>query len=203
MMMDAPNLKTPRTQIMKRIARTTFLALTGISIVLLATLGSGAVPPDDAGQTSVGDEEAVRTVQLATIDEARARARLLHETIHATLQIFHLRYYREDEGLPLPARTLEFVFREVDRSHQVKLRWLAVNAQAMNIDHKPKDDFEKDAVKALASGKDEFELVENGVYRHVGAITLSAECLKCHVPNRTSLEDRAAGLVIAMPVKVK
>jgi hypothetical protein len=31
---------------------------------------------------------------------------------------------------------------------------------------------------------------------------LSSECLKCHLPNRTSTKDRAAGLVITMPVRV-
>ncbi len=34
-----------------------------------------------------------------------------------------------------------------------------------------------------------------------GAITLSGECLKCHVPDRTDLKDRAAGLVISVPLK--
>jgi len=73
----------------------------------------------------------------------------------------------------------------------------------MNVDHKPQDAFEKNAVKVLTSGKEEFEFAEDGVYRHVGAITLSSECLKCHLPNRTSTRDRAAGLVIMMPIQRK
>ncbi len=71
----------------------------------------------------------------------------------------------------------------------------------MNIEHNPRDEFEKKAVKALTSGKNEFEAVERGSYRYVGAITLSNECLKCHLPRRTSTDDRSAGLVISMPVK--
>ena len=43
--------------------------------------------------------------------------------------------------------------KEQERSWQVKMPWLAVNADAMNVDNKPRDDFEKDAVKALASGR--------------------------------------------------
>ena len=31
------------------------------------------------------------------------------------------------------------------------MHWLAVNADAMNVDNNPRDDFEKDAVQALAS----------------------------------------------------
>ena len=57
------------------------------------------------------------------------------------------------------------------------------------------------AVKVLSSGEKEYEAVENDRYRHAGAIRLHNVCLKCHVPNRTSLEDRAAGLVISMPIK--
>ena len=138
-----------------------------------------------------------------TVAEARGRAKLLQEAFHATLHIVHLRYYREDEGLIIPARTFKLVFRELQRRQHVNIRWLAVNASAMNVDHEPKDAFEKAAVKALADGKPEYEAVEKGVYRHVGAITLTSECLKCHVPHRTNLDDRVAGLAISMAVKEK
>ena len=139
--------------------------------------------------------------ELPNVPEARARARLLQETIHATLQIVHHRYYREDEGLPIPALTMKSVFAELARSTDVELHWLVVDGQAMNVEHNPRNDFEKKAVKALSSGENEFELVQQGTYRYVGAITLSNECLKCHLPRRTSTEDRAAGLVISMPVR--
>lgn len=73
----------------------------------------------------------------------------------------------------------------------------------MNIDHNPKDDFEKEAAKALASGKDEHELSADGLYRYAGPITLGAECLKCHLPSRTSNKSRTAGLLISIPVGKK
>ena len=136
-----------------------------------------------------------------TLDEARARSRLLHETIHATLQIVHHQYFRDDEGMLIPAQTMKSVFKELDRGCDVKLRWLAVDADAMNVDHEPQDEFERNAVKALSSGKDEFEATEDGLYRHAGSITLSSECLGCHLPSRTSTEDRAAGLVISMRIE--
>jgi hypothetical protein len=139
----------------------------------------------------------------ATVQEARARARLLHEAFHATLQIVHHQYYREDEGLLLPARTLRTVFGEMARRKSVSLRWLAVEGQAMNVDHEARDEFEREAVKRLAAGKGEHERFSDGVYRYAGAITLSSECLKCHVPNRKSTEDRTAGLLITMPVSKK
>lgn len=60
--------------------------------------------------------------------------------------------------------------------------------------------FEKKAVQALRTGQPEFEASDEGVYRHAGLIRLSSQCLKCHVPLRTSNKERAAGLIIAMPV---
>jgi hypothetical protein len=137
--------------------------------------------------------------EAPSAEEARARARLLHETVHATLQYVHHEYYREDEGLKIPAATLGRVFRELAERQKVQLRWLAVDGEAMNTDHKPQDEFEKQAAAAIASGKDEYEQVESGMYRRAAAITLGSECLKCHFPTRKSSEDRSAGLIIAIP----
>ena len=82
----------------------------------------------------------------------------------------------------------------------VRLRWLVVEGRAMNVDHNPRDAFEKDAARALASGEDEHEAAADGVYRRAGPVTLGAECLKCHLPGRTSNKGRTAGLLISMPI---
>ncbi len=135
------------------------------------------------------------------IKEARGRARLLHETIHGSLQIMHRDFFREDEGLPIPSHSLEDVFKELARSHKVSLRWLAIDARAMDIDHEPKSDFDKAAVDVLKSGEEFYELQKENSYQYVGAIRLSASCLKCHLPARSNNDDRTAGLVIKMPLK--
>lgn len=166
----------------------------------LAALGVGATPP---GPSSDKPSAEMAASSRPSVDEARGRARLLNETIQGMLRVVHHEYYREDEKLPIPARTFKKVFRELADKQKVEIRWLAVTGQAMNQDHLPQNDFEKQAVKAIASGAEEYELAENGVYRHAGVITLTAECLKCHVPNRTNLNNRAAGLVIAMPIAKK
>lgn len=162
----------------------------------LTMIGVGATLPGEPSKTAA-------IVPRPSVDEARERARLLHGTIHDTLQLVHERYYREDEGLVIPAASLKRVFQGLAERNGVELRWLVVDARAMNVDHNPRDDFEKEAVKALVAGKDEHELVADGVYRHVGLITLKSECLKCHLPARSSNKSRAAGLVIAMPVARK
>lgn len=178
---------------MKRIKSIAGLALSLAAGLAITILGSGATPPDQSSK-------AAAIAPHPSVDEARERAKLLHGTIHDTLQIVHNRYYREDEGLPIPAATLKLVFQSLAERDKVELRWLAVDAKAMNLDHKPRDHFERDAVKALVSGHDDYELAVGGVYRRVGRITLNSECLKCHMPGRTSNKSRSAGLVIAIPI---
>jgi hypothetical protein len=73
----------------------------------------------------------------------------------------------------------------------------------MNSDHVAKMPFELAAVKALPAGKPSHEQIENGTYQRAGAIRLSNECLKCHVPDRTSMKNRTAGLIIAIPFEGK
>lgn len=160
-----------------------YLAGAGLAMTLL---GAAAMLPRAGTSPSVA--------------EARQRARLLHGTIHDTLQVVHARYFREGERLAIPAAAMRDVFDAIEDRHGVTLRWLVVDGSAMNIDHKPQDAFEKDAAEALASGKPEHEHATADLYRYAGPITLRAECLKCHLPSRSSNQERTAGLLISMPV---
>lgn len=143
------------------------------------------------------------TVRVPTVAQAREQARLLHDSLHSTLLIVHRKYYREDEKLPIPSSVLDDVFEDLQQNRKIRFRWLSVNAEAMNIDHEPKTEFEKRAAAALADGKPEYEQVEQGIYRHVGRICLPSQCLKCHLPNRRSTATRFAGLMISLPVSEK
>ncbi len=138
-----------------------------------------------------------------SVEQARRQAEVLHSAMHATLQLTHHRYYREDEGLPIPAAVVKQIFREVKDEQGVELRWLVVEGQAMNSEHKAKDDFERAAVKALLDGQPSHEQVADGFYRHAGPIRLGNACLKCHVPDRKSTTERRAGLIISIPVNEK
>ena len=51
------------------------------------------------------------TVPRSTTQQARRQAEILHTSIHATLRVVHDRYYREDEGLPIPAAIMSDVFQ--------------------------------------------------------------------------------------------
>lgn len=174
------------------------MAALALLSLLATTPALRAVPP-----ATSPTESSSAVPHLPSADEARQQADVLHEALHAALQVVHHEYYREDEGLSIPAATLKKVFRELEARKRIKLRWLAVDAKAMNADHLPRDAFEREAVAALASGKKSHEVVGAGVYRHAGPITLTSECLKCHLPNRTSNQDRVAGLVVEIPIAPK
>lgn len=147
-----------------------------------------------------GDSDGVVNNAPQSVEEARIRAKILHEAFGGALQVMHRDFFREDQKLKLPSQSLEDVFAEMARSQKVELRWLAVNANAMSVNHKPQNEFEKKAVAALSSGKQEFESVNEDSFQFVGSIRLSASCVKCHVRNRTSNDERKAGLVIKMPL---
>lgn len=138
-----------------------------------------------------------------TVAEARAQARLLQSTYDASLRAIHRKYFDADEKEAIPARVLEDVFLEVDAGTGRTSRWISVNTPAMNVEHEPRDEFEKQAAEALSSGVGEFEEVRNGVYRRAGEVHLVASCLKCHLSSLTRQvqKDRVAALVISMPIR--
>ena len=141
-----------------------------------------------------------------SVGEARGRAKLLHETIRGTLQVMHRDFFDEDDARAIPSSSLEDVFKELSLGFDVDVKWLVVNTDIVNVDHRPADRFEKEAAKALAKGKNSFETTESADdgttnrYRYAGQIHLRSQCLKCHVKRRTSNDDRVAGLVISMPL---
>ena len=167
----------------------------GLSVLALAgerspaTAPSRVQPPATAG----ADDR---------VAEARVRSRLLHEVIHGVLQVVHRDFFR-DETRRIPSASMEDVFEEVERTWQVKIKWLAVNAQVMSVDHRPKTEFDRLAVRAIGDGREMVESSADGVYQYAGKVVLGNSCLKCHVPDRTSLEDRKAALVISMPLDLR
>lgn len=179
--------------------------------LILAVVVSGAVVTarcEDNAEEEVDaarEEEALASLPTG-LDEARGRAKWLHEVIHGSLQVMHRDFFGDgndgdNDSLSLPSQSLDDVFREMERSWQVKIRWLGVNA-GKGKDHEPADSFEETAARALEKGAGEYEAVEGGLYRFVGAIRLQNQCLKCHVPYRSSLEDRVAGLAISFPLQI-
>lgn len=166
---------------------------------LILSFGGGGWLDRAAGEEPAAASPAPENLPKS-VEEARGRARWIHELVHGALQVMHRDFFEEDEVEKiLPSQALDDVFAEMARSHRVEIRWLGGNANK-GKDHLPKDRFEEDAVAAMFAGKEEYDAVEKGRFRYVGMIRIQNECLKCHVRDRKSLEDRFGGLAISMPL---
>lgn len=172
--------------------RTSFALIFLVSAVWLLTLRADEVTPTESPSIA----------PASTIAEADARARLLYETIHGAIQIVHRDFFDEDNPGAIPSASLEDVFASLAESYQVELKWLIVETDVLNVDHQPADDFERAAVKALRNGEPHYAEAERDLYRFAGPIRLASQCLKCHVKQRLTTEDRMAGLLISMPLNI-
>ncbi len=193
---------------MMRLKKSVILACCMVlSGALFATIGLLAAPPTkvkakakSAKKTDATKKQAER--KRVSVSVAREQAKLAHSIYAVTLDVVHHRYFRRDKST-IPARALEEVFPRVAREHGLQARWIAVNANAMSIDHRPRNGFEKKAAKVLATGAAEYETVSDGIYRRAGSISLMDKgCLGCHLGLGASGKiKRFAGLVISIPVK--
>ena len=136
-----------------------------------------------------------------TVEEARERARLIHASLSGALEVMHRDFFRRGESKAIPSESLQDVFDALAGRFGVTVRWLATEETVMNVEHKARDAFGRQALKAVGEGLREYSAVEGGRLRFAGSIVLQNQCLKCHVSNRTSLEDRFAALEISLPVK--
>jgi hypothetical protein len=162
-----------------------------------------------SAQEPAGDAAAKRKAEAAKLLDqhrvplavARDRAKVMHDIYSATLDVMHHRYFHGDRAV-VPARALEDVFATISRDSSAEARWIAVNLQAMNIDHEPETDFEKQAAREIAAGKAELEVVEGGYYRRAGEIPLAGGCVSCHAGffRDATKTSKFAGLVISVPI---
>ena len=181
-------------------------SITLLTLVSCITNGSHAEPAGKTGNglnktDNPGISQKVEEKKRRTIKTAREQAKLAHNIFSATLDVIHHHYFRDDRSV-VPARSMEDLFSRIAHQENIQARWIAVNTRAMSIDHRPKDDFERQAAKLIAAGKRDYELVQDGVYRRAQGISLMNKgCLNCHVgftvPGKS---ERFAGLVITIPL---
>jgi len=179
--------------------------------ILLAVSNVGISIGDEAGEVkSVAKQKEQQSasnptdpVILAAVAVARERAKLLHDIYSTTLDVIHRHYFRPERAV-LPARAMEDVFDDMAQVSGDKAQWISVNTKAMSNQHTPKTPFEKKAAAELSAGKEEYEVVENGVYQRAGVIPLRGICVNCHDKHFSgpSKSPRLAGLVISIPLKV-
>jgi hypothetical protein len=172
-----------------------------IGLSVDSPVGATSEPKESKTAVAALPDDGVKRV---TVAEARERAKLMHNIYAATLDVMHHHFFRRDRSV-LPARAMEDLFAKMEKQSNIKAGWISVNTKAMSVQHEPKNEFEKQAARAITAGKNEFELVEKGVYRRAGAIPLGAGCVSCHTGffTKTPQTQRFAGLVISVPIQEK
>ena len=186
------------------ISRPTTQRCMGLGVVCLLCIAftSEAQQPDRSKSSNARAQSQVKAEDQVPVEVARDRAVLMHKIYESTLHAMHRHYFRNGKST-LPARALEDVFSEMMTDSKTDARWIAVNTNAMSIDHEPDTEFEKLAAREISNGAEQVERVEDGYYRRATAIPLGTGCISCHngllAPPPKS--PRYAGLVISIPVK--
>ena len=184
--------------------RALFVATGALCLAAVLSIDSTVAATDQPSEGKKAAAPPGEDGKVATVTEARERAKLMHNIYAATLESMHHHFFKRERSV-LPARALEDVFAEMEKQSSIKAGWISVNTKAMSVHHEPKNDFEKQAARAIAAGKGEYELVENGVYHRAAAIPLGAGCVSCHTGffSKTPQTQRFAGLVISVPIGKK
>ena len=143
----------------------TFFVGTAYAGLTLSAEPASATTSHSAASTTLDNSLRV------SLSVARDRATAMHDIYAATLETMHRHYFHDNRAV-LPARALEDVFGRHAELSGTQSRWISVNTSAMSVNHEPKDDFEKQAARAIASGKPVYERVEKGFLLRAGAIPL-------------------------------
>lgn len=175
----------------------TLVFLVGVSLIGFWGLrGRAQVDPTPrADSEPLVSERPIAPLTLAR-GEATSRARLLHESIRGSLLLMHRDFFDDEDHRILPSQSLKDLFKELQESHGVECRWLTVDADEMNVEHRPANDAERRAVERLNGREDAYEELLDGALLYVGRIPLANQCLKCHLKGRTKLDERSSGLIV-------
>ncbi len=124
------------------------------------------------------------SVMYETLEQARETVRMLDDVYKTYIVLITAEYV--DNPSVLPAATLsKRVFEEMNKKGWYKTRLLDGTGTPFNPDNNPKDDFEREAIKAMHSGRNYFERVEKieGKDYLRAATSVHAVmkgCLACH-----------------------
>ncbi|MFQ5712838.1 MAG: DUF3365 domain-containing protein [Candidatus Scalinduaceae bacterium] len=118
------------------------------------------------------------------VERARQTVRMIDD-MYKTFIVLITKQYVDDPSV-LPAAALsKRVFEAMSKKGWHKARLLDATGSPFNPDNNPRDDFERDAIDAIKSGKSYFERVERidgrNYYRAATALAADMEgCTFCH-----------------------
>ncbi len=133
-------------------------------------------------------EDLYKSVMSMELDNARKTVRMLDD-LYKTYIVLITEEYVDDPSV-LPAATLsKRVFKSMNKKGWHKVRLLDATGTPFNPENNPVDTFERDAVKAMISGRTYFEKIEMVDGKaHLRAVTsvraVMKGCISCHPSNK-------------------
>jgi hypothetical protein len=115
-----------------------------------------------------------------SLKEARRAIALLDRNYQSALRQIHRRFPVGNGQPVVAAVVVRDMQREVGSGGVLSSRFLAVGTKAMNPDHEPRDDFERQAVQELKRGARWVEALESGKLRVATVTPLGGGCFPCH-----------------------
>ncbi len=144
-----------------------------------------------------------KSVMSLGLEHARETVRMLDD-IYKTYIVLITEEYVDDPSV-LPAATLsKRVFESMNKKGWHKARLLDATGTPFNPENNPRDEFERDAIKAMISGKTYFEKIEKIEGKdHLRAVTsvhaIMKGCISCH-PDR-KFGDLLGGIAYNIPLE--
>ncbi len=148
-------------------------------------------------------KELHESVMNLELEHARKTVRMLDD-LYKTYIVLITQEYVDDPSV-LPAATLsKRVFKSMSKKGWYKTRLLDATGTPFNPENNPKDEFERDAIKAMIAGKTYFEKIEKIEGQdHLRAVTsvhaVMKGCIACH-PDR-KFGDLLGGIAYIIPLE--
>jgi hypothetical protein len=139
----------------------------------------------------------------AAVDSARRETKML-DTLYKTAIVSVTDFYVEDETSTAAATSFKPVFKAMKDNQYHEVRLVDGLGEAINPDNSPRDDFEKEAMKAMLAGEASFERVEtvDGKSQLRTMTTLPMvmqKCVLCHENYRD--KKIIGGVAYVVPIR--
>lgn len=138
------------------------------------------------------------------VDRARHTVKMIDD-LYKTFIVLITEEYVKDAKMFSAATLSKMVFEIMSKKGWHVARLLSASDVPMNPDNIPKDDFERDAIKAIISGKTYYEeviMIDNEIYL-MAATSVPAVvpgCMICHQDNR--IGDLIGAISYKIPLDV-
>ena len=148
-------------------------------------------------------DDLYRAIVTEELNQAREKVRMLDD-LYKTFIVLITGEYVKNPSVLAAATLSKRVFAVMDKKGWHKARLLDATGNPFNPENNPRDKFERDAIKALISGKSYFERVEKveGKEYLRAATSVSAVmvgCISCH-PDR-KIGDLLGAISYSIPLK--